>query len=83
MDLTNDVIEWLAGERVPMRRADFLLEITRTAQHNKLWPAAKYEEWDAAVDSAIKSGRVVERNGKLSIVLQVEKPTSIQMGLFE
>lgn len=82
--LTNDIVEWLAGERVPVRRSDVLLEITKLARHCKLWPVATYEEWDAAIDEAIRDGRVVEENCKVRLrPTECKSGPSKQLELFE
>lgn len=79
-DLVSDVVEWVKGERAPISRLAFLLEITQMARINRLWPEASYEQWEEAIEQAITSGKVVENNGKLS--LATEPAAQKQLELF-
>lgn len=83
MPLSTDVVEWIAGERRAVSRSDVLIDIVRFSKSSKLWPAASYEEWDAAINEAIRDGRIVESNGKLLLAppLEVEQKPK-QLGLF-
>lgn len=79
--LTDHVVDWLHGERSPQRRLDVLIKLGQFSAA-RLLPEATQEQWDAAIDAAIKSGLVVEVNGRLSVKQQA-KQQSEQMGLFE
>lgn len=85
-DLINDVVDFLRGERLAFHyKADWLARaIWKQSVHNKMWSQASLNEWEAAIDEAIKRGLIESRNGKLGVVLKIDnEPKPQQMGLFD
>jgi len=83
-DLAAEITEYLVGERQPMTRADLIGWIIMDANRCKTWTIATCEQWEAAIDEAIKRGLIESRNGKLGVVLKIDnEPKPQQMGLFD
>lgn len=80
-NLTDALVEWVAGERVPLSRYRLVEEITRFARHSSAWPSATPRQWGEAVDSAIKHGLLAERDGVIKVV-SASEPSANQLELF-
>lgn len=57
--LSKDVIEFLRGERRPMKRAELCIAIQKAAAHNKAWPRASFADWMLAINEAASAGELV------------------------
>ncbi|MCC7334410.1 MAG: hypothetical protein IT422_04920 [Pirellulaceae bacterium] len=83
--LTDSLIEWLRGERVPLSRFRLVEEITLFARHSRSWPTATPRQWGEAVDSACRQGLLVERDGLILIAPATEPELTekeVQLDLF-
>ena len=58
MTLSTDIVEYLRGERKPMKRTELAASIQREATHNHAWPKATFEQWLQAIDDAVKAGEL-------------------------
>lgn len=54
--LARNIAEYFVGERRKVKRIELVRLIVAESQHNKLWPSASYEQWDAAIELAVKLG---------------------------
>ena len=84
-DLPSEITECLKcvlGR--PAKAEELIREITQMASHNAAWPTATYEQWEAAIETAVKSGLLVRVSQTLwlapPVVVEVKAK---QMGLFE
>ena len=85
MSLQTDLIEFLRGERKPMRRQMLCAAIQREAAYNAAWPRATIEEWDKALAEAVKAGELVLGGDTGDVVwlpVKAVKPAEKQMDLF-
>jgi len=84
-DLPSEITEFLTGERRPMRPVDLAIAIRNEALHNAAWATATIEEWQAAIQQAVKIGKLIEDAGKVRIAPQFTepKPKFVQKGLFD
>lgn len=84
-DLAAEITEYLQGERAAFKYTpnDLARSIYLDATYIALWSKASVEQWEAAIDEAIKRGLIESRNGKLGVALKTEEPKPQQMGLFE
>lgn len=81
-DLSDALVEWVEGERVPLSRYRLVEEITKFARHSRAWPSATPRQWGEAVDSAIKHGLLAERDGAIVVVVAATEPSASQLELF-
>lgn len=80
--LEESIVEWLKGERLPIRRDLLIQEITRLAKHGNLWPLAPASEWHRAIDTAIGNDAIVELDGGLRLATEPVKNAEKQLELF-
>jgi hypothetical protein len=64
MTLATDIVEYLRGERKPMKQKELAASIQREATHNPAWPKATFEQWVEAIREAVKAGEL-ELNGEM------------------
>lgn len=84
MSLTNDVIEFMQGEREFIHKTAVARELARLSTC-KLWPEATYKQWLAAIDEAIANKQVDHKDGNIKRAtkpLEDEAPKVIQQTLF-
>lgn len=84
-DLPSEITECLKcvlGR--PAKAEELIREITMMASLNAAWPTATYEQWEAAIETAVKSGLLVRTDQKLWLAPpKFEEPKPVQKGLFD
>jgi len=80
--LLNEVIEFL--ERHAMEPWRIALELVQMRRSGLPWPEATQEQWIAAIDHGVKTGRLVQDGNKVRLAPKpVEtKQDAAQMELF-
>ncbi len=84
-DLPSEITECLKcvlGR--PAKAEELIREITMMASLNAAWPTATYEQWTAAIETAVKRGLLVRVSQTLWLAPpKFEEAKAKQMGLFE
>ena len=82
MSLQTDIVEYLKGERKPMKRQELCVSIVRESAHNHAWPKATHEQWMAAINAAIRAGELVLTDEVLRLAVKQAEKKPEQMELF-
>lgn len=81
-DLATEITEYLAGERSHLEPAELCRLLYLESAHNREWTKASFEDWERALDEAIKRGLIERKGNKVAVAVQAPKPTETQLGLF-
>jgi hypothetical protein len=79
-DLAQEITDYLRGERAGVGRSNLVQYIMNDAVNIGVWTVATEDEWNAAIDEAIKLGRM-EQVGSV-LVVKTKKETEEQGMLF-
>lgn len=82
-DLAAEITEYLTGERQATDPAELCRLIYLEGAHNSQWTKATFEQWEEALEQAIKRGLIERKGNKVAVAVQAPKPTETQLGLFE
>jgi hypothetical protein len=82
MSLKNDIVEYLKGERRPMKRQELCVAIVKEASHNHAWPKATHQEWMQAINAAVRDGALVLVNESVWLATKPVEKKSEQLDLF-
>lgn len=87
MNLVADIVEFIKSNRGPVNRREIIVEMVSVSSRCKLWPMASYEQWDAAIEHAIRDGLIIATDGGEIVCGRVEESKketakSSQMELF-
>jgi hypothetical protein len=82
MNLQTDIVEYLKGERRPMKRQELCVSIVKEASHNHAWPKATHEEWMLAINAAVRDGALVLVNESVWLATKPVEPVDRQLDLF-
>jgi hypothetical protein len=82
-DLAAEITEYLVGERRPVEPNELCRLIYLEAAHNIEWTKATFEQWEEALEQAIKRGLIERKGSKVAVAVQAPKPTETQLGLFD
>lgn len=81
--LTEAVVEWVQGERIPQTRFSVIAELRTLANHCTSWPNATISQLNQAIDEAIKQNLITESDGVLRVVaVDSKRTTARQQELF-
>ena len=82
--LTEAVVEWVQGERIPQTRWQVIQGIVLLSRHCQSWPMATADQWGEAIDATCKEGLLVESDGvlRLATAMEPEQTESKQLELF-
>ena len=82
MSLQSDIVEYLKGERRPMKRQELAAAIQRDACHNPAWPKATFEQWTDAINAAVRAGEFVLVNESVWLATKPVEKKPDQLELF-
>jgi hypothetical protein len=82
-DLAAEITEYLTGERQATEPNELCRLIYLEAAHNTQWTKATFEQWEEALEQAIKRGLIERKGNKVAVAVQAPKPTETQLGLFD
>jgi hypothetical protein len=80
--LSTDVVEFLRGERRPMKRQELAASIQREATHNPAWPKATFEQWTQAINDAVRAGELVLDGETVRLAVKPSQSNEKQLDLF-
>lgn len=80
MNLPQEITDYLRGERTGLSRINLVRYIQQDADSIGSWSTATAQQWNAAIDEAIKLG-LIEQVGSV-LVAKAKKETEKQGMLF-
>jgi hypothetical protein len=66
-DLAAEIAEYLAGERQATEPNELCRLIYLEAAHNTQWTKATFEQWEEALEQAIKRGLIERKGNKVAV----------------
>jgi len=83
MNLTSDITDFVTNVIArPCKQSEAISEIIKMATHNPAWPTASYEQWQAAIDQAVASGRLTRVSETVWIPVKVVEKKAVQKEMF-
>jgi hypothetical protein len=81
-DLAKEITEYLRGERRSVRDSELVRLVVQDSIWNPQWTKTTAEQWEAAIDEAVKRGLIVREGSVLSLPKVVARPKVEQLDLF-
>lgn len=81
-DLPKEITEYLRGERRQVRDSELVRLIVQESLFNPQWTKATVEQWDQAIDEAVRQGLIKREGVMLSLPVVAAKPKFEQLDLF-
>jgi hypothetical protein len=83
MNLASDITDYITNVIArPCKQSEAISEIIKMATHNPAWPKASYEQWQAAIDQAVASGKLTRVSETVWIPVKVVEKKAVQKEMF-
>ena len=84
VDLASEITEYIRNvERKPTKTLEVITNIQRDARITKQWPIATVEQWERAIQEAVRRGLLVKPTETIWVVVEPVQAKPVQKGLFD
>lgn len=82
-DLASEIAEYCKNvERKPVKPLELIENIQRDARLTKQWPIATVEQWERAIQEAVRRGLLSKPTETIWVLTELKEARPVQRSLF-